>query len=163
VVTLQLNMWQVRHGAIRCLDAMLGLAARQASGASVRQVLRQEGSTPLVAASAMMLQQAAAAEGHAGQSGSKAVRVAALRVLRHLYEAVGDAQALSYILPGAVGGLVKALIQGLSYFPIRPLPFGFQASASTSLSNVGVRAIKYVINVMRLLTDIGETCPQALP
>lgn len=61
----------------------------------------------------MMLQECASTEAAAGLHGSKSVRVAALRALRLLYEAVNDAQALSYVLPGAVGGLSKALIQGV--------------------------------------------------
>ena len=61
----------------------------------------------------MMLQEMASAEASAGLHGSKAVRISALRALRLLYEAVNDAQALSYVLPGAVGGLSKALLQGL--------------------------------------------------
>lgn len=60
----------------------------------------------------MMLQEAASAEASAGLHGRKAVRISALRALRLLYEAVNDAQALSYVLPGAVGGLSKALLQG---------------------------------------------------
>lgn len=101
-------MLQVRHAALLCLDTLLVSAPQDTLG-----VLRTEDSTPLVAASAMMLQEAASAEAQAGHSGSKAVRVTALRLLRHLYDAVDDAQALSYVLPGAVGGLIKALIQGL--------------------------------------------------
>ena len=46
----------------------------------------------------------------AGAVGSRAVRVSAFRALRHLLEAVHDADALAFIVPGVAGGLSKALI-----------------------------------------------------
>jgi hypothetical protein len=107
-------MRQVRHGALLCLDALL-ISAPKGSPRPT-DVLQAEDGTPILAATATMLQEAASAEAQAGHSGSRAVRIAALRALRHLYGAVNDAQALSYILPGAVGGLVKALIQGAAAF-----------------------------------------------
>ena len=102
--------WQVRHAALECLAALL--AGVPGGNPAAAEALRAEASRPLVAATAMMLQEAANAEANAGLHGSKAVRLSALRALRLLYEAVNDAQALSYVLPGAVGGLSKALLQG---------------------------------------------------
>ncbi|CAL8470133.1 g9675 [Coccomyxa elongata] len=101
---------EVRRAALEGLVALLG--GLPCNSASSSEALRAETSTPLVAATAVMLQEAASAEASAGLHGSKAVRISALRALRLLYEAVNDAQALSYVLPGAVGGLSKALLQG---------------------------------------------------
>lgn len=110
------HAWQVRRAALEGLVALLG--GLPCISASSSEALRAETSTPLVAATAMMLQEAASAEASAGLHGSKAVRISALRALRLLYEAVNDAQALSYVLPGAVGGLSKALLQGPCRFKI---------------------------------------------
>jgi hypothetical protein len=106
-----ISFYQVRHAALKCLIALLDAAPERSLATA--EVLRAETSTPLVAATAMMLQEGASTEAAAGLHGSKSVRGAALRALRLLYEAVNDAQALSYVLPGAVGGLSKALIQGV--------------------------------------------------
>ena len=46
----------------------------------------------------------------AGETGSKALRAAALRALRLLVAAVDDGDALAFFVPGIVSGLSKALL-----------------------------------------------------
>jgi hypothetical protein len=46
----------------------------------------------------------------AGETGSKALRAAALQALRLLVVAVDDGDALAFFVPGIVSGLSKALL-----------------------------------------------------
>ena len=55
---------------------------------------------------------AADAEARAGHAGSKAVRATAVATVCLVLEAVSDPVPLSYLLPGLVGGLSKALLAG---------------------------------------------------
>ena len=54
--------------------------------------------------------QIAEGEAKAGHAGSKALRAAALRCLRRLIDAVGDGDALAFVLPGVASGLLRALL-----------------------------------------------------
>jgi hypothetical protein len=46
------------------------------------------------------------------------VRTTALRTVTLVMEAVGDPQPLSYLLPGLVGGLSKAILAGKDTYPL---------------------------------------------
>lgn len=53
---------------------------------------------------------AAEGEARAEHAGSKALRSTALRGLRRLIAAVGDGDALAFVLPGVASGLLRALL-----------------------------------------------------
>ena len=53
---------------------------------------------------------AAEGEARAKHAGSKALRATALRGLRRLIAAVGDGDALAFVLPGVASGLLRALL-----------------------------------------------------
>ncbi|KAK9915923.1 hypothetical protein WJX75_006066 [Coccomyxa subellipsoidea] len=142
---------EVRHAALECLAALL--AGVPGGNPAAAEVLRAKASTPLVAATAMMLQKAANAEANAGLHGSKAVRLSALRALRLLYEAVNDAQALSYVLPGAVGGLSKALLQGSAM-----TRHGTRAQSGAAASTTAtVEALAGLFSVIRITLSDDST------
>lgn len=145
---------QVRHAALECLVALLATITDESPATA--QTLQSEASTPLVAAIAMMLQEAASAEAGAGLHGSKAVRLSALRALRLLYEAVNDAQALSYVLPGAVGGLSKALLQGV-HFSLGPLPSSCcEESLALHMTAAGVNQHESIKQLCKVIGPFAE-------
>lgn len=75
-----------------------------------------------------MFAHAAEGEARAEHAGSKALRATALRGLRRLIAAVGDGDALAFVLPGVASGLLRALLLAgaLAHLP--------QQSESCSLS-----------------------------
>ncbi len=73
--------------------------------------VREESSAPLIGHLGSVLVKAAAAEVEAGSGiGSKRIRIEALKALKLLIQAVNDAEALSFFLPGLITGLARALL-----------------------------------------------------
>ena len=101
---------QVRHAAQQCLEALFG--GLRSSKAELQAFWSSEAGIQDLAYVTQLLLAAANAEALAGHTGSKAVRVTALRAVCNVLEAVNDPQPLSYLLPGLVGGLSKAILAG---------------------------------------------------
>jgi TELO2-interacting protein 1 len=87
---------------------------------TLQSALREESAAPLIGHLGSVLVKAAAAEldagtssgggGGTGMTGSKVIRIEALKALKMLIHAVNDAEALSFFLPGLVTGLARALL-----------------------------------------------------
>ena len=80
-----------------------------------------------------LLLTAADDEARAGHTGSKAVRTTALRAVCAVLEAVKDPQPLSYLLPGLVGGLSKAILAGEQATPSMVVSFTPSRNLADSL------------------------------
>ena len=100
----------MRHAAQQCLEALFG--GLRSSKAELQSFWSTEAGIQDLAYVTQLLLAAANAEAMAGPTGSKAVRVTALRAVCNVLEAVKDPQPLSYLLPGLVGGLSKAILAG---------------------------------------------------
>ena len=101
---------QVRHAAQQCLEALFnGLGS---SHRDMRAFWSSEAGVQDLAYVTQLLLEAADAEARAGHTGSKAVRTTAVATVCLVLEAVRDPAPLSYLLPGLVGGLSKALLAG---------------------------------------------------
>ena len=110
VLTLSVCATQVRHAAQRCLEALFrGLGSSQAD---LRAFWSSEAGVQDLAYVTQLLLEAADAEARAGHTGSKAVRTTAVATVCLILEAVRNPAPLSYLLPGLVGGLSKALLAG---------------------------------------------------
>ena len=101
---------EIRLGTLKVVTAALvNVPYDQALQFSVRE----ESSAPLRGHLGSVLVKAAAAEleaGSSGSTGSKLIRIEALRALKLLIQAVNDADALSFFLPGLMTGLARALV-----------------------------------------------------
>ena len=101
---------QVRHAAQQCLEALFrGLGS---SEINMQAFWSSEVGVQNLAYVTQLLLGAADAEARAGHMGSKAVRTTAVATVCLVLEAVKDPAPLSYLLPGLVGGLSKALLAG---------------------------------------------------
>ena len=101
---------QVRQAAQQCLEALFrGLSS---SPADMAAFWSSEAGVQDLAYVTQLLLDAADAEARAGHTGSKAVRTTAVATVCLVLEAVSDPAPLSYLLPGLVGGLSKALLAG---------------------------------------------------
>ena len=101
---------QVRHAAQQCLEALF--SGLKSPKSDLEAIWSTDAGMQDLAYVTQLLLTAADAEAVAGHTGSKAVRVTALRAVCSVLEAVRDPQPLSYLLPGLVGGLSKALLAG---------------------------------------------------
>ena len=100
----------MRHAALQCLEALFtGLSSLKAD---LQAFWTTEAGIQDLAYVTQILLTAADAEARAGHTGSKAVRTTALRAVCAVLEAVRDPQPLSYLLPGLIGGLSKAILAG---------------------------------------------------
>ncbi|KAG7670538.1 hypothetical protein Ndes2526B_g00298 [Nannochloris sp. 'desiccata'] len=101
---------EIRLGTLKVVTAALrNVPHDQALQFSVRE----ESSAPLLGHLGSVLVKAAAAELEAGTSsgtGSKIIRIEALKALKLLIQTVNDADALSFFLPGLTTGLARALL-----------------------------------------------------
>ena len=100
----------MRHAAQQCLEALFG--GLGSPKAELQAFWSTEAGIQDLAYVTQLLLAAANAEAMAGHTGSKAVRVTALTAVCNVLEAINDAQPLSYLLPGLVGGLSKAILAG---------------------------------------------------
>ena len=95
-----------------------------------------------------LLLAAANAEAMAGHTGSKAVRVTALTAVCNVLEAINDAQPLSSLLPGLVGGLSKAILAGEQGAMASCLAVAQQYSTGISwLDHLAVATWQYILSV----------------
>ncbi|GAB4823772.1 hypothetical protein N2152v2_010818 [Parachlorella kessleri] len=127
---------EVRLRALLAVEAALGAPGPSGAAAAAHAVLRAEDAAPLLGHTASLLLQAADGELGPGQAGSRAVRVAALRALRCLLQAVGSAQALAFFVPGIVTGLGKALAAAGSAGGPRAVS-GAAASSAAAIEALG--------------------------
>jgi len=101
---------EIRLGTLKIVTAALvNVPCDQALQFS----LREESSAPLLGHLGSVLVKAAAAEveaGSSGNTGSKLIRVESLKALKLLIQAVNDADALSFFLPGLMTGLARSLL-----------------------------------------------------
>ena len=100
---------QVRLNAVECINALLTRAAA-AQLPSLTSGLRDPTKAPLLATLFSSLMKASDEEVQKGLTGSKALSAAALRAVGLLVGAVGDGDALAFVLPGLASGLVKVLL-----------------------------------------------------
>ena len=100
---------QVRLNAVECISALLtSAAAAQLPG--LTSGLRDPNKAPLLAALFSSVMKASDEEVQKGLTGSKALSAAGLRAVGLLVGAVGDGDALAFVLPGLASGLVKVML-----------------------------------------------------
>ena len=105
---MSLTNLQVRSGALSCVDALL-VSPNLEAGAE----LANESTAATVGYLASLLLRIVDEEAKAGQQGSRALRAASLRCLRHLINVVADGEGyatLAFLVPGLVSGLCRALV-----------------------------------------------------
>ena len=138
---------QVRHAAQQCIEALF--SGLRSTTAELQDFWRTEVGIQDLAYVTQLLLTAADAEAKVGHTGSKAVRTTALRTVCHVLEAVQDAQPLSYLLPGLVGGLSKAMLAGepeeLAWLSILLVP------VLSCYGHVRERSLAWRKSVLRLL------------
>ena len=96
---------QVRLGALHCLTHLLG-------GGQLT-ILAEEETMELVGCLVYSLLKAASDEMEAGQTGSKAVRAAAMRAINYLVDTLtanNGEDTLAFLLPGVVSRLGQAIL-----------------------------------------------------
>ena len=101
---------QVRLKAIQCMDALVRNLANQQAKSGPAASLGDPNKAPLLAFLFSSLISAAEGEVQAGLKGSKGLSAVALRALNGLIQAVGNGNALAFVLPGLASSLAKILL-----------------------------------------------------
>lgn len=107
---------QVRLKAVEGINHLLvNTAAAQLP--TLTSGLRDSSNAPLLASLFSSVMKASEEEVQKGLTGSKALSAAALRAVGLLGTAVGDGDALAFVLPGLASGLVKVMLAaGITLF-----------------------------------------------
>lgn len=110
---------QVRLKAVEGLNHLLvNTAAAQLT--TLTSGLRDSSNAPLLASLFSSVMKASEEEVRKGLTGNKALSAASLRAVGLLGTAVGDGDALAFVLPGLASGLVKVMLAaGIALFPDR--------------------------------------------
>ncbi|CAL5218647.1 g350 [Coccomyxa viridis] len=144
---------EVRHAAQQCLEALFG--GLGSPKAELQAFWSTEAGIQDLAYVTQLLLAAANAEAMAGHTGSKAVRVTALTAVCNVLEAVNDAQPLSYLLPGLVGGLSKAILAGAAKMTQERAAQSGAAASSAALA----QAVRGITLLLCATLNDGDTPP----